>query len=190
MTTQLFAVTSKRGFGRILWAASMLLAAAVNSVPTTDATYDVLQIGTRSYTNVTITTKAKDYVFLMHSTGLMNVKVSELPHEVQVDLGYVKPESANPSPAKSFMSSLGVGTLAGRSAEKTNETVATTSAEAAHKAVVDSPQFKFATTFLQNVHDKVPSASELPVRNMRERCAVAAGGFLAYLFFCYCCAWI
>src|SRR5437867_7808349 len=130
MTTRPFAGTSVRGFGRFLLLAASLTTAVLTqarpSAPTTDATYDVLQIGARWYTNVTVTTKAKEYVFLMHSTGLMNVKVSDLPREVQIDLGYIKQESANPSPTKSFMSALGIPTS--KPADKTNEAPAAVAA--------------------------------------------------------------
>ena len=50
--------------------------------------YDVLHIGTQTYSNVTVTTKAKAYVFLLHSAGLASVKVSELPPDVLEKLGY------------------------------------------------------------------------------------------------------
>jgi hypothetical protein len=50
--------------------------------------FDVLQIGTHTYTNVTVTTKAKQYIFLVHSGGLASVKVSQLPPDVLETLGY------------------------------------------------------------------------------------------------------
>src|SRR6266404_2935321 len=53
-----------------------------------EQTFEVLQIGTRQYKNVTVTTKAKDYIFILHSAGMNNVKVSELPAEVREKLGY------------------------------------------------------------------------------------------------------
>lgn len=53
-----------------------------------EQTFDVLQIGTRTYKNVTVTTKAKDYIFILHSAGMNNVKVSELPPDVRYKLGY------------------------------------------------------------------------------------------------------
>ena len=53
-----------------------------------EQTFDVLQIGTRTYKNVTVTTKAKDYIFILHSAGMNNVKVSDLPGDVRDKLGY------------------------------------------------------------------------------------------------------
>lgn len=65
------------------------LAAAV------EETFDVLQIGTRTYRNVTVTTKSKNYIFIMHSTGMNNLKVSELPPEVRAKLGYSETAAAD-----------------------------------------------------------------------------------------------
>lgn len=66
------------------------LASAAN-----EQTFDSLQIGTHEYRNVTVTTKSKDYVFILHSAGMTNIKVSELPAEVREKLGYANPETAN-----------------------------------------------------------------------------------------------
>ena len=55
-----------------------------------EETFDVLQIGARSYKNVTVTTKAKDYIFILHSTGMTTLKVRELPPELRQKLGYVE----------------------------------------------------------------------------------------------------
>src|SRR5579859_4198932 len=60
-----------------------------------EQTFDLLQIGTHEYRNVTVTTKTKDYVFILHSAGMTNIKVSELPAEVREKLGYANPETAN-----------------------------------------------------------------------------------------------
>src|ERR1700682_4703520 len=57
-----------------------------------DDTFPTLQVGTRVYTNATITTKAKTYVFLMHSAGMETVRVQDLPREVQQKLGYLAPD--------------------------------------------------------------------------------------------------
>lgn len=60
-----------------------------------DDTFEALQIGTRMYTNVTVTTKAQDYVFIVHSAGMENIKVAELPREIREQLGYrTQPEKA------------------------------------------------------------------------------------------------
>src|SRR5882724_12237154 len=53
-----------------------------------EQTFDVLQIGTHTYKNVTVTTKAKNYIFILHSAGMNNVKVSDLPGDIRDKLGY------------------------------------------------------------------------------------------------------
>jgi len=50
--------------------------------------FAVLQIGARTYTNVTVTTKAKNYLFIVHDGGMTSVKPAELSLEMQQQLGY------------------------------------------------------------------------------------------------------
>ncbi len=50
--------------------------------------FPVLQTRTGTYTNVTVTTKAKSYVFIQHASGMASVKPAELSLEVQDQLGY------------------------------------------------------------------------------------------------------
>jgi len=54
----------------------------------TEDRFDVLQIGTRTYTNVTVTTKAKNYIFILHAGGMTSLKTAELPPDLQQKLGY------------------------------------------------------------------------------------------------------
>lgn len=77
-----------------LLAALLLGTAASAWADASELTFPMLQIGTHTYTNVTVTTKAKDYVFLLHQTGMANFKVKELPPEVLEKLGYT-PKSTN-----------------------------------------------------------------------------------------------
>jgi hypothetical protein len=58
-----------------------------------DEKYPVLTLGTITYTNVTVTTKTKNYVMLTHSTGLANIKVSDLSPDQRVALGYSREEA-------------------------------------------------------------------------------------------------
>jgi hypothetical protein len=51
--------------------------------------FDVLQTATHTYQKVKVTTKAKGYIFIVHSAGMANVKVSELPMDVLEKLGYI-----------------------------------------------------------------------------------------------------
>jgi hypothetical protein len=82
-------------------AAAFSLLSLAPAVAETEQTFDVLQIGTHSYTNVTVTTKAKKYVFIVHSGGMANLKVAELPPAVLAKLGYAddEPKTATNSSA-------------------------------------------------------------------------------------------
>jgi hypothetical protein len=78
--------------GKLLWMASVAGLICAGRVSAAEETFPVLQVGTRTYTNVTITTKAKTYVFIMHSAGMASLKLSELPPELLEQLGYAAPE--------------------------------------------------------------------------------------------------
>jgi len=67
-----------------------------------EESFDVLQIGTHSYSNVTVTTKAKTYIFIMHSAGMETIKLADLPEEVQEKLGYI---ASKPKPKPALTSS-------------------------------------------------------------------------------------
>jgi hypothetical protein len=53
-----------------------------------EETFPLLQIGTTTYTNVTVTTKARKYIFVLHSSGMANIRVADLPPDVKQALGY------------------------------------------------------------------------------------------------------
>lgn len=53
-----------------------------------EETFPLLQIGTTTYTNVTVTTKARKYIFVIHSSGMANIRVADLPPDVKQALGY------------------------------------------------------------------------------------------------------
>src|SRR5215469_12609036 len=59
-----------------------------------EETFPVLQVGTQTYTNVTVTSKTSNYVFIVHSTGMQSVKIADLPPDIQDQLGY------HPAPPK------------------------------------------------------------------------------------------
>jgi hypothetical protein len=56
-----------------------------------EQTFSALQVGTTTYRNVTITTKTKDYIFLIHSRGMANFKIRDLPSDLRTKLGYEDP---------------------------------------------------------------------------------------------------
>lgn len=84
MAAQISEATSE-GLAWCLLALLLLPWAAIGG---TEQTFDVLQIGTRSYTNVTVTTKNSNYVFIVHSRGMENLRVKDLPPDVREMLGY------------------------------------------------------------------------------------------------------
>ena len=87
-----------RGFG-LLWLVPVALLLRPDLLPAQER-FDLLQIGTQSYTNVTVTTKADDYIFIVHAGGMNNIKLSKLPVDVRVELGYKPPVETNKPVAK------------------------------------------------------------------------------------------
>lgn len=53
-----------------------------------DTTFDLLQTKTGVYSNVTVTTKAKDHIVIQYAGGLTSLKVADLSPEIQQALGY------------------------------------------------------------------------------------------------------
>jgi len=128
---------------------------------TTEESFDVLQIGTRTYTNVTVTAKAKSYVFLMHAGGIINLKVSDLPPDLQTRLGYSSP------------------------AVKTNSATAGTAATTWVKqkaSKLESPQLK---QFEQSLRGNTCGTGAIHL-NTKERYLLVAAGAVLFLFFAYC----
>jgi len=77
-----------------------------------EKTYPVLQIGTQTFTNATVTTRASNYVFIVHSGGLANVKVTGLPDETRVLLGYPSLEDTHKRSMTNAVTEWAKGTLA------------------------------------------------------------------------------
>jgi hypothetical protein len=69
------------------------------AIGVTDERFDVLQTKTGLYTNVTVTSKTEEWIFILHAGGMGNIKISDLTKDVQAKLGYAvteKKESSNP----------------------------------------------------------------------------------------------
>jgi hypothetical protein len=75
-----------------------LLFAPIGASAALEQTFDVLQIGTTTYRNVTVTTKSKNYVFILHSNGMTNIKVADLPPDLLTKLGYEDPAAPKTKP--------------------------------------------------------------------------------------------
>jgi uncharacterized protein DUF5684 len=129
--------------------------------------FPVLKIGTHTYRNVTVTTKSKSYVFLLHSEGMTNVKVSDLPAETLKELGYADPAPAQTNAASSW-------------AKQT-------------LAKLETPQIKGMQEQLKSrLATVVPKATNLNLPPFNGTVLAVAGVVLLgiYLFFCYCSALI
>jgi hypothetical protein len=131
-----------------------------------EQTFDMLQIGATTYRNVTVTTKAKDYVFILHSTGMNNFRVSDLPGDVLEKLGYA-------DPSKPVVKTNGPAVWA-------KETM----------AKLDTPQVEEVKAKALNALGPDPRAK---IRELTSRITPVALGLalgvlvLWHLFFSYCC---
>ena len=126
--------------------------------------FNELQVGTQTYKNVTVTTKSKGYVFILHSAGMTNIRVNDLPEDVRLKLGYnetaQKPKTNNPTAwAKQTFSKL-----------ETPE--------------VKGMEEKLATAW----HQRLPAAGvNLPPLTTRLIAIVTGVVLLCWFLFCYCC---
>lgn len=70
-----------------------------------EQTLPLLETKTGAYTNVTVTKKTKDWVFILHSQGVCNIRATDLSTAARIALGYeeaLKPgETAKVAPASS-----------------------------------------------------------------------------------------
>jgi hypothetical protein len=150
-------------FAAVVLASSLLFGASAYAA--TEQSFDVLQIGSHSYQNVTVTTKAKNYIFILHSTGMANIKVSELPEEIRQKLGYV------------------IATT-----PKVQTNLAATWARHA-VARIDTPQVKEVQEKISQVWQGAAARGNqyLPPITPRFIAVAATVALATYLFLCYCC---
>jgi hypothetical protein len=84
----------RRKFGRLLWLLITLLSTSLFAKPGEmtlsdhEQTFPVLETRTGAYTNVTVTKKTKDWIFILHSKGVCNVRASDLSPDARIMLGY------------------------------------------------------------------------------------------------------
>src|SRR5512133_31330 len=130
-----------------------------------DQKFDQLQIGTQVYTNVTVTTKSKSYIFLMHSTGMTSLKVAELPTDVLEKLGYENPNAPK-------VQTNGAAVWAKQTIAK-----------------LDSPQVKVAQEELRTKWNNSPLGAkvEIPEIDKTFLIGVAVALLAIHLFYCFCC---
>jgi hypothetical protein len=65
-----------------------LLLLSLSGFAANGETLGVLQVGQKTYQNVSVGTKAKDYILIVHSSGIASIKVKQLPEDVLEELGY------------------------------------------------------------------------------------------------------
>ncbi len=147
----------------LAWGATSTLVSV--AAAETEQHFDLLQIGTHTYTNVTVTTKSKDYVLFLHSGGMNTVKVVELSATEREQLGY--PELPKPKPQPTNATAWAQQTLAKLETPK-----------------VKAVSAQVVTTWRNNVPiDKI----RIPHLTPQLLWSVIGGLVAMYLFFCYCC---
>jgi hypothetical protein len=147
----------------VLLSLTTLLSSSVAAA--TEERFDVLRIGARTYQDVRVTTKAKNHIFITHSGGMTNIKVSELPADVLQTLGY----ASAPAPRV--------------------QTKATAVWARQTAMVKDFLQVKpIEAKLLQAWHRMGPVIHlRLPPISLRSMIIAAAILLNVYLFHCYCC---
>lgn len=154
--------SSAHGF----WLWFVLLFVCTGTLRAEEESFPVFKVGTRTYTNVTVTTKAKKYVFILHSTGMANIKVADLSPELQQQLGYVVPEEKNTK---------GSGQRLADWTKKKMATLSTPQIRAAEMRVQETWQTQAAS--------RIPNLQTLDRKRL---IMIAAIGLFIYLFFSYC----
>jgi hypothetical protein len=154
-----------RGSWTIVVCAVLVLSFLPRAAIATEETFPTLEVGSHVYTNVTVTTKAKNYIFIYHSTGMANIRLADLPEEVRVELGYVPEQSKKDKAtawAKGKMAELQIGNV---KAEELRDP--------------------------KKLHEQTAIVLE-KVRSLDHKMcgAILGGALLIYFFFCYCCAQI
>ncbi|MGC3959625.1 MAG: DUF5684 domain-containing protein [Verrucomicrobiota bacterium] len=126
-----------------------------------DETFALVETKTGVYSNVTVTTKSKDYIVIQHAAGLTSLKVAELPAAVQEKLGFVAPKPK-----------MELGTLA---------------VTAKARALVDA----IPATKIEEAWSKYTPAGTPPLELNAKIIGVALGVVAAgYFCFCFCGAMI
>jgi hypothetical protein len=82
-----------RTLGRLGWLLFALAGVPGAGAAGIDVKLDLLQTKTGVYSNVTVTTTARDYIVIQHTRGLASVKVADLPSDIQKQLGYAASEA-------------------------------------------------------------------------------------------------
>ena len=130
----------------------------------TEEKFATLQVGANTYSGVTVTTKATNYIYITHSAGMTSIKVSDLPADIREKLGYAPP----PAP-------------------KWQPNVALARARQA-ATQLNRPELKQMQEDLRQVWNR----AHLQLPPMTPALMISAAAVLlgTYLFFSYCCGLI
>jgi hypothetical protein len=135
-----------------------------------EETFPVLKTRTGTYTNVTVTTRADSYIFILHSTGMTSIRIPDLPVDVRRQLGY-------PTPDAPVQAATANTTISVDAKDRPNTDPGTISQDQAAK--------DFRARMLQLL-----AASKINSINSEARLTFLAIWLLVYLFFSFCCSQI
>jgi len=152
----------RRLFGILFLAACL---SAVDVRAGLEQTFNVFQVGPTTYRNVTVTTKNKNYVFILHSAGMTNIKVADLTPELRTKLGYEDP-AATPPQSK---------TPTARAKQTLSK--------------LEVPKVKNLEAQVAGLWTPNAIRAKLSLQEIRPSALWALGGLVlaAYLFHSYCC---
>jgi hypothetical protein len=125
--------------------------------------FAVLQVGTNTYTNATVTSKNPKYILILHSKGMQSLKVASLSPELREQLGYTN--------------------------EAPKPTLATPKGWVQHQvAKLPLAQATNAERVLRERMPAVPvNLARFQALDRRIMLGVLGGMLIGYLGFCYCC---
>ena len=153
-------------------ASFLLILLSLNAFGANVDTFATLKVGDRTYQNVKVTTKGKNFIIISHSGGIASIKVSELPVEVLQKLGYVAP----PKP---------------KHHTKEGPMWASVAFPSADAAVIKPTKAKLSRAWARTTQalDKTRLASKIQLLKHNRRAVIVAAAILlaAFGFHSYCC---
>jgi hypothetical protein len=152
-------------------AAFLLILLSLNAFAANVDTFTTLKVGDRTYQNVKVTTKGKNFIIISHAGGIASIKVSELPVEVLQKLGYVAPKPKHHTKEGPMWASVAI--------------------PSAGAAVIKSIKAKLSQAWdrTSSAWDKAKSGSRIQLLKHNRGAVVVAAAILlaAYGFHSYCC---
>jgi len=148
--------------------------------------FQVLKVGTHTYTNVTVTSKANTYIFILHNGGMQSLKVADLPPDVARTLGYAPAEDPA-APGTLTLTKPAAGTETARSALGARKPRGNWASRAL-AYLAQMRQLKgFSQHLKQSLDGKISQAPlKPPALGQTAFYAVVGVTLVVYLFLCYC----